>query len=289
MKSDAISPSEAPSAGSASPDGWLRLSLVQRHGATRLQTLGQGGALRVLWPRPPLGEPLQAVLTNTAGGLVGGDRMTIDLQAGAGTRALVMAQAAEKVYRSTGADCIVETTVAVAEDALLEWLPQETILFQNARLRRRTRIEVADTARLLAGELLVLGREAHGERFTRGRLREVWEVYRAGRLVWADVLHLDGPLEELRQHPAALAGAGSWATQLYIGPDAADWLAPTRAWLEEQDPERLRVACGLVNGLLLVRWLGWNTLALRLAYGALWARWRARAGRPERLPRLWHI
>ncbi len=105
--------------------------------ATVLATLYQRSPCRVLFPRPPLGEAPLAVLVNTAGGLAGGDHVSVAVRVEAGAAATVTTQAAEKIYRSLGPDARVEARLAVGEDARLEWLPQESILFDGACLDRR--------------------------------------------------------------------------------------------------------------------------------------------------------
>ncbi|MEO5366471.1 MAG: urease accessory protein UreD [Magnetococcus sp. WYHC-3] len=274
------------------PPGAVRLRVVQRQGRTRLADLYQRAPMRVALPEPEVGEPLHAVLINTSGGLVGGDRCHVEVHADAGTDLLVLPQAAEKVYRSTGADCTLENTLAVGENAFLEWLPQDTILFQGARLERHTQVTLASGARLLAGEILVFGRAAHGESLTRGLLRENWTVLQDQRLLWADRLRLEEDLAIALHHPAALDGARAAATLLWAGPPGDDTLEVVRSWLLAREPKHApdwRAAAGMINGLLLVRWLAWDPAALRRAYGQLWQELRARAGRPARLPPLWSL
>ena len=160
-----------------------------------LKHLYQHDPLRVLFPAPPRGEVPTAVVVTTSGGLVGGDRLDVTATTGPGASALITAQAAEKVYRSTGADCRIDVRLGAAENSWLEWLPQETILFEGSRMRRLTRVDVKGGGRLLAGEMLVFGRHASGERLTSGLIRDAWEVRRDGRLSWADALHMDGDLQ----------------------------------------------------------------------------------------------
>lgn len=266
--------------------GRAALSVRQRDGATRLNVLRQEAPLRVLFPRVPAGEPFTACLTNTAGGLVGGDRMEVSVAVASGATALVMAQAAEKVYRSLGSDVRVTVDLSVAAGALLEWLPQETIVFDSARLRRLTRLDLAPEARALAGEMLVFGRAAHGEALRTGLVRDAWEVRVGGRLAWADALHLDGDLRAVLDHPATFDGATACATVLVHSP----WPEVLRDLVRDKPmPDGLRRGATVVGGLTLVRWLGRDPLALRTDFAAVWAVLRAAlAGLPPRLPRLWH-
>ena len=262
---------------------------ARRQGRTALASLFQHDPLRVLFPTPPSGELTSAILVTTSGGLVGGDEIAVRIAAGEGTAVLASAQAAEKVYRSAGADCRIAMRLHAGPDAWLEWLPQETIVFDGARLRRLTVIEAAPGARVLAGEMLALGRAAMGERLRAGLLRDTWEVRKDGRLRWVDALHIEGDMASVLDHPAGLGGAVACATAVYVGDDAAARLAAARALLEETG-EGVRCAATVVNVVLVARFLAAEGAALRRAYGAFWAGFRREvAGLPTRLPRLWHI
>lgn len=266
--------------------GLAEVTFRQRAGADRLAHLHQVSPLRVLFPHVPDAEIPQAALVTTSGGVVGGDQLDLRLEAGAGTRVQFMAQAAEKIYGSAGPDARIHVDVTAGTDAWAEYLPQETILFQGARLRRRTRLHAAASARLLAGEMIVFGRSAMDERVTHGLLREAWEVRREGRLIWADAQHLDGDIESLLAAPAGFAGANACATLLLLCPDPIRHLEAARAVIAGQD----RAAATIVNGLLLLRWLSADAAALRRSFAAAWTHLRAaEAGLPAQLPRLWHV
>lgn len=245
----------------------------------RLARLYQQAPLRVLFPDPPVGEPPVAALVTTSGGLTGGDRLEVGVTVGEGTRAVVVASAAEKIYRSTGADVTVAVDLTAAPGARLEFLPQETILFDGARLRRRTSLDLSGDAWALAGEMLVFGRTARGERFTHGLARDEWAVRRDGRLVWADALHVDGPA--VLDSPAGFAGAVACATLILAAPDPDARCVQVRGLLVGYGG---RAGATVVNGLLLARWLDEDAQRLRQSFGTVWGALR---GGP--MPRLWHI
>lgn len=255
----------------------------------RLAHLYHSDPMRVLFPARAPGEMPSAVLVTTSGGLVGGDRLTVVARAGPAAAAQVAAQAAEKIYRSTGADVQIDVSLSAAPGSWLEWLPQETILFDGARLRRATTIDVAADARLTAGEIVVFGRIASGERMARGLLHESWCVRRDGRAVWADALHLDGAIASSLDAPAGFAGAVAAATVVHAGPGIGGVLEDVRGHLALMDTAG-RVAATVVNGVLVVRFLAEDPLALRTGFGRFWAWFRNRVGgHPPRLPRLWSI
>jgi urease accessory protein len=267
--------------------GVARVGFVRDGTITRLGPLYQQPPLRVLFPRPAAGDSLQAVLLNASGGVVGGDRLEVGVRAGEGTRALVTSQAAEKVYRSAGPEARLDVHLSIGDGAWLEWWPQETILFDQARLRRRLVIDAAPGARALIGELLVFGRQAHGEQLRAGLLHESWAVRADGRLLWADALRLDGDIAARLAAPFGFAGARAAATLIYLGADAQSWLAPARE-LIPADGVRAGVSC--LPGLLVSRWLDPDAARLRQSYAGFIARFRALvAGLPDRLPTIWSI
>lgn len=266
--------------------GMIGLSFAGSPEGTRLTELHQRAPLRVLFPHEPNTGVTTAVLLTTSGGMVGGDVFQISVGAGEGTRALVTTQAAEKVYRSTGADCRVEVAIRAGGGSCLEWMPQETILFDGSRLVRTTTVELAPGARLLAGEMLVLGRIARGEMLARGRLRDTWRVSRAGRLLWQDALALEDDIPRLIEARAGLGGAAAIATLLYAGDEDPERRLPfVRAVI---GADAIRAAATSVNGLLVVRALAHDARLLRDWLMRVWSRTRAHlAALPPALPRVW--
>src|ERR1700709_373123 len=138
-------------------------------GVTRRRKLHESGSLRVRFPSPET-EGLSAVFVHTAGGIAGGDRFDIDIAAGEGTRLTVTTAAAEKIYRAQGPAAQLNIALKAAVGSHLAWLPQETILFDRARVNRRIDIDLAQSASLLLCEIVVFGRAAMGGKMLAGRL-----------------------------------------------------------------------------------------------------------------------
>lgn len=268
--------------------GTAEIGFERRRGQSHLKHLYQSDPLRVLFPHSAAQELPVAVVSSTAGGLVGGDQLDIRVSVGSQAGALVTVQAAEKVYRSSGPTSQINVELSAAEGSWLEWLPQETIVFEGARLRRLTKVELASGARLLAGEMLVLGRLAGGERFTHGLLRDAWQVRRNNRLCWADALHLERDIDQVLCSPAGFNNCRCCATAIYAAEDAAEHVSLARELLPAEEGVGVGATC--VGGLLLVRWLADQPLTLRNHFGRFWMAFRHRvAGLPEQLPRLWHV
>ena len=269
--------------------GAARLSVERRDGRSVAAELYSAQPLRVLMPRPGVGEPLTAVLANLSGGIVGGDLYETDINVGPGASLTLTAQAAEKIYKSSGAESENRLTMRVAEGAALEWLPQGTILFNRALFRQRVRFDLASDSTLFAGAISILGRSAMGETFSSGRYREHWDLRRDGRLIWADRFELADPLAAASVS-SGLRGVSCFATALFARPDAADDLDWAR---DVQAGAAGDIRCGVTaidNNLLAMRWLGPDAMRLRNAVGAFWSAARVRwLGLPARMPVIWRI
>jgi urease accessory protein len=264
-------------------DGAVELVFSRRGAATGVARLYHRAPCRVQFPHAPAHEPTLAILLNTAGGLTGGDRISVTVSAEAAASATVSTAAAEKLYRSLGPDCVVAVDLAVGDGAWLEWLPQETILFDGARLRRSLSVRVAATGRLLAAEMLVFGRVARGERWTNGTLRDKWRIERARKLAWYDSIFLGG---DAIAHPAGIGAADALATAAYIGADASRHLPLAR---DLTDDLPCRAGATLVNAILVARFLG-SAVAVRNSLAQYVGGLRHGAGGlPTQPPRVWKI
>lgn len=260
-----------------------------RSGRTRLAYLHQRAPLRALFPECTGMDLPVAVATSTSGGFAGGDRMDIALSVGAAAAAIGTAQAAEKFYRSAGPDTEMGIRLAAGAGGWLEWLPQESILFNGARLKRRVEIALAGDGAVMAGDILVFGRRARGERIEYGLIHDQWRVRIDGRLVWADALYGEGDdLVGALRHPAALDSAGASALLIHAGPGAAAQLALVRGLLAAGNaPVRRAATC--VNGILLVRWLAADAIDIRPGFARVWTALRAAArDLSPTLPTFWH-
>lgn len=210
-------------------DGEARV-VARRVGArTRLADLFERGSAKIRLPRVE-GDALHAVALNTAGGVTGGDRFAYAAVAGPGAHLTLATQTAERAYRAQpGETGRVAVSLRVEAGARLEWLAQETILFDGCALRRTIDVEMAADASLLLVEPVVLGRQAMGETVTRGFFSDFQRIHRAGRLVYADATRLSGPVAAQAARPSALGADRAWATIVYVAPDAEDRLNEMRS------------------------------------------------------------
>jgi urease accessory protein len=260
-------------------DGAARISVRSApDGHSRIADLYQRAPARMLFPELPANEPPMAVLVNTSGGLTGGDRISVAVRADADASITITGQAAEKIYLCEDTDCVVRARIDVAAGASVEWLTQETILFDGARLDRLVEADVAPTGRLLAIESIILGRGAMGEVFSHGRLRDAWRISREGRPLWIDALALEHVAAE-RAAPFGLGDATSAATVLLVARDADRSREGVRSLVAESG---VRGGASAFDGLLIVRLLDPDPARLRAIVMTLGAKLRGTA-----MPRVW--
>src|SRR3984893_9234629 len=246
-------------------------------GVTRRGTLHESGSLRVRFPSPE-GEGLSAVFVNTAGGVAGGDRFDIEITAREGSRLTRTTAAAEKVYRATAQAAEINIAWNVADGAHLSWLPQETILFDRAKMSRHIDIDLAESASLLLCEIAVFGRAAMGERMEHGAFVDRWRVRRGGKLVFAETVRLEDDVGRKLAQRAIANGGVAIGTALIVPGD-------------EALVERVREIASSLSGEAAIS--AWNGFAMAGFCSQDAARLRAdmmavlgRAS-PAPLPRLW--
>jgi urease accessory protein len=252
--------------------GDLRVAVKRFGSETVLDELRQAGCLKARFPRRIVSGWMDVVMLNTGGGVAGGDRLDVAISVGPGGRATVAAQAAERFYkaRPTDAPSHVRSRLTVAAGGVLEWLPQETILFDRSALDRRLDVDLAEDARFVGVETLVFGRTAMGEIVGQGSLRDLFRVRRGGELLLHDAIRIDGDIDAKLARTAIGAGAKVVATIVYVAPDSAEKLAALRSSSAFMAPDGGRSQPGVVeaaasawNGMLVARILGPDSAAVR--------------------------
>lgn len=256
--------------------GAVRFDVHARDGVTRRGVLHESGSLRVRFPSPE-GEGLSGVFVNTAGGVAGGDRFDIEIAATDAARLTLTTAAAEKVYRAPGQAAELNIALKAAAGAHIGWLPQETILFDRARVRRRFDIDLDAAASLVLCEIVVFGRTAMGERMEQGEFVDRWRLRRGGKLVFAETVRLDGNIAAKLARPAMAKGGAAIGTALIVPGDEA---------LVERIREVTESFAGEVgisawNGFAMARFCAQDAARLRADMMGVLARTGAV------LPRLW--
>lgn len=257
--------------------GAVTFDVHLKDGATRRRELHEAGSLRVRFPSPEQ-QGLSAVFVNTAGGVAGGDRFDIDIAAGDGAHLTVTTAAAEKVYRSHGPEAQVNIALRAGADARLAWLPQETIVFDQARVARRIDIDLSSTASLLLCEIVVFGRAAMGEVMTRGSFTDRWRMRIDGKLVFAETVRLDGDISKKLSRRAVANGGIAIGTALIVPGDEAI----VERVREASEAFGAEVGISAWNGFAMARFCAQDAAKLRADMMKVLERVS-----PSGLPRLW--
>lgn len=229
LASNPASPLAAPALPAAQRvAGRARLFCGKGEGRTRLQQLYQDGSAKIRLPAVQ-GDPLEAVLINTAGGMTGGDRLGWTIEVGAGASASITTQACEKVYRAAADRAETSVGLRVGPGGRIAWLPQETIVFNRAAFARTLDVDLAEDAEALVLEATLFGRLAMGERTVQGNFHDRWRVRQGGVLIHAEDFRLGPDIAATLQRPAVTGGALAVATLLLVSPQAEDLLDKVRA------------------------------------------------------------
>ncbi|ASF45669.1 urease accessory protein UreD [Methylovulum psychrotolerans] len=263
--------------------GWqarLALGFAHRHGKTVLAERRHSGPLTVQRPFYPEGEVCHLYILHPPGGVVAGDCLAISVAAASGSAALVTTPAAGKFYRSDGELARQQVVLTVAAGAALEWLPQETIVYEGARVATGVRLELAAGARFIGWEILAFGRPAANEGFNLGEVAMNWHIFRAGQLFYRERLLID-----------AQAFAAQWGLQgqsacgtLFAYPATAQQLAAVQALIGETAGQGVT----LIDDVLVCRALDNRADRLRDFFQQVWRVLRPGVlGREACAPRIW--
>ncbi len=280
--------------------GWsarlnLRFEPREVNGATRtvMTERDHFGPLRILKPLYPEGDDTcHAVIVHPPGGIVAGDSLVVDARVDSGAHALATTPGAQKLYRSTGAAASAITRLHVADDASLEWMPQETMVFDGVRAKQTLEIKLAPKARFFGWEMLCLGRTTRGERFATGEFRQSIRLVRAGSdaPLWRESMILIGS-DPLMTSPLGFRDLPVAATAWIAVPAdesgvvAAEVLTNVREALGEAP---LAAASSPEQGLIVIKAMGDAPEAVRNLLIGVWKRIRLQVfGREPQLPRIW--
>ena len=264
-------------------EGRGEIVVRQTAGVTRLERLYQEGCAKLRSPNGHGADGLEAVLINSSGGLTGGDRMHWRAEAGEGGRLTLTTQACEKVYRASEGVAEVATRLHIGAGARIDWLPQETILYDRAALSRALEVEIGAGGTLLAAEAVLLGRRAMGETVQSASLHDRWRIRREGRLIFADDTRLEGLVTALAAKAATLDGASAYASVLLVSSEADRLIEPVRATLD--GVSGAQGGASAFDGKLFCRIVAQDGMALRRALIPVLTALRGGLD----LPRIWTI
>ena len=227
---------------------------------TRLKNLRQEGSYRASFPRHSKGN-IETVIINTAGGVTSGDKFTTTITAHENSQISITTQAAERIYRAR--DTLVgeiQTSLCLQKNAQLYWLPQETILFDGARLKRRLDVDLHSSAKFLMVEPLVFGREASGEKLLSGMLDDRVSISSNGQPIYIDRIKLKDNITDQLMRPALAYNSHAVVSIVLVKPNAKLLLEPVRALLPQKAGASL-----LNDNILVVRMLAQDSHEMRTA------------------------
>jgi urease accessory protein len=263
--------------------GQVTLRFAAGAGRTQLARLAEAGGFRAKFPKPDTARA-EAIIVNTAGGMTGGDSLAVDLVVEEGASAIVTTQAAEKIYKSLSGTTSVSTRLVLGPGSDTIWAPQETILFDKARLVRSLEAEIDPMATALICESIVFGRLAHGENLRQAAFRDRWRIKRGGKLIFADDVRLEGDIGAMLDRPAIAKGGRALAMVLLVAPEAEQRIDEARAALAGVGDAAAGYECAASSlpGLVIARFLAPDPAHLRSALGVYLMQFAGMA-----IPRSW--
>jgi urease accessory protein len=260
--------------------GGVAARFAARRGQSGIRELAQHGGYRLALP-DTFAPHVEGSQINTGGGVAGGDRVETRIVVDSGADAVFSTQGAERIYRSGGRAAELDVALSLAPDARLDWLPQQTILYAGAEMRRRITVDLAASSRLIMAEILTFGRPASREGRGPARIDDQWRIRRDGRLVLAEALRLVGDMTEVLSRPAVGGDIRTSAVVVHIAPDAPERLHHARVALEGTMCDH---GVSAWNGLLVARCLAHRPADAIAAVSGL-----VRVLTRRELPRVWAI
>jgi urease accessory protein len=266
-------------------EGLARLVLGGSARGTQIVDLFERSPIRIMFPGARDAPVEEAVVVNTAGGIAGGDRLECSVTVLTNASVTVTSQAAERVYRALSEPALIDTRLKLRQAAKLAWLPQETIVYNGARMQRNTQIEISAEAEMLGLEWLVFGRAAHGEEIVDGQIVDGWQVTLDGRLIWADRFRATGDVFPRLRTQVLLADFKAIGTLVYFGPDAEAVVQFMRALAPELP---CHCVTTMVSGLVITRLAAGDAAELKEGLREILLNFnRTRAQGPFRVPKMW--
>ncbi|MEH2545707.1 urease accessory protein [Bradyrhizobium sp. AZCC 2262] len=266
-------------------NGAGRIVLTGSANSTRISEVYQKFPIGLMFPR--IGDEMvtEAVIVNSSGGIAGGDRLEIEVVALNNASVAVTTQAAEKVYRALDRPARIGTKLKVCSRAKLAWLPQETIVFNQARIRRQTEIDLCSGAEVIALEWMVLGRAARGEEVVSGYISDSWRIKKDGHLIWVDGFRVSDEVFAQLHRKALLSNWKAVATLIYFGPGL-----DTRLRILREIATSLDCSCAatIVGAIIIVRVAAAASSDLRRGLRSLLEQFSRELGPgPFGVPKMW--
>ena len=263
----------------------LALAFERRSERTVLASRWHDGPLVVQKSFHPEGDDVcHAIVVHPPGGIAGGDELSLDVHAGQNAQALLTTPGASKWYRTSGAWARQRVSIRAAKGSVVEWLPQEAIVFDGARAELQWHASIAPGAKLIAWDILCLGRTGSGERFAKGQLRLDMRLQRDDRVLWIERGVLEPNSSALQSAPG-MGGHSVVGTMIAAGCEVADEALGACRALRPGEGDG---AVTRMPDVFIARYLGDSSEAARQYFSAMWGILRPLAnGRDALEPRIW--
>jgi len=231
-----------------------------------------------------------AVIVNTSGGLVSGDKHKININLKNNSKALIFSQSAEKIYKSlNNIEANINNEIKVGDNSWLEWLPQETILFEDSKLNRNLKIYLSKNSESLVGEIVVLGRLAKGEFTNNIFLKDSISIYKNSKIQWLDIVLFDDELKKAKKSITRLSGANCFFTIVLSSEYVEKYEQVIYKFIKNNILD-LTISLTIINDNLVIRGLSEEPLLLRKAFAKIWVFIRSNIKKlPPFMPKLWWI
>lgn len=267
--------------------GWpaeLHLRFARQEARTALIENRHQGPARVQRAfYPEASGRAHVYLLHPPGGYVGGDCQALSVQCDPHAEVLLTTPSATKCYRSLGPTVSLQQRFSVGRRAYLEWLPQETIVFNGARVSNMVRVDLCSDASFLGWDILCLGRPASAELFTSGFFNQRFSVWRDGKPLWIERGDYEGG-SALLQNRFGLGGHAVTAT--FICTEVSE--SVMRSLRSEDENAKNCLSISQIADILIVRYLGGSAEEARKAFVRLWGIIRREGwNAPACEPRVW--
>jgi urease accessory protein len=289
-ESHPLASTDAGQTRNADNQAWLSLVFADDNGTTRLFDRAHYGPLRVQKALYPEGASIcHAIVVHPPGGVVGGDQLTIKASVGNRAHAFLTTPGAAKWYQANGKNSQQKVRLQVADAAALEWLPQETIFFDRARVELEHQVELQGNARYIGGEILCFGRTASGETFNSGRISQQTGVRRDGKLLWFEQGVLSGGSSAMHSR-LGLADCTVCATLIVAGKTfPGSFVQQLRNLTNQLAEGHASVGVTQIKSVLVLRHLGHSSELARCWMMQAWQLIRPQlVGHEALIPRIWN-
>lgn len=268
----------------------LSLKFAAIDATTRLVERDHFGPLLVQKPLYPEGrEVCHIVIIHPPGGVVSGDQLEISAQVDASANAQITTPGATKWYKANGHTSCQKIKINVSKGGSLEWLPQETIFYNNANVEIDHQVTLEDDAVYVGCEILCFGRTASGETFNSGQIKQRTSIRRNNKMIWLEQIRLQGGSTAMHG-PLALSGKTVCATLILAGKMIPQSLIDSA----REEAEKITNGVGQagisqLKSIVVARYLGNSSEVARHVMLRVWGLFRPEIlGRAGIVPRMWN-